>query len=217
MFSVSLNFPSQLKVYWFLPPCWALPSITFYSSISTANIQGLPVVAGMSNVSHGLRIWIFGSQLVVLLGEAVQSVWRKSLGVGFGVDFWGGLWKWALGGTHSLLTLPLGSLCLVFVVKDAISASCCHSWPPCLSPLLGAVPLESEVKINLPVYIAHGHHSSREGTRPPHLLPFSALLGPVSFRDLGCHSWVFFLLWLEHTIKYGLTPRRVQPMFPNVL
>lgn len=107
VFSVSLNFPSQLKVYWFLPPCWGLPSITFYSSISTAIIQGLPVVAGMSNVSHGLRIWIFGSQLVALLGEVVQPGWRKSLGVGFGVDFWGGLWEAHTASSH----FPLLGVC----------------------------------------------------------------------------------------------------------
>lgn len=163
----------------------------------------------MSNVSHGLRnlnIWFSAGGTA--WGGGVAWL-KKVIGVG--------LWGWALGGTHSFLTLPLGSLCLVFVAEDVIWASCCDSWLPCLSPLLWAVPLKSEANIHLPLYIAHGHHSNREETHPSHPLPFSALLGPVSFCDLGCHSWIFFLLWLEHAIKYGLTLRCVQMIFLNVL
>lgn len=90
VFSVSLDFPSQLKFYWYLPPCWALPSITFYSSISTAIIQGPPVVVWMSNVSHGLinlNIWFSAGGTAWGGGAA----WLKKV-IG------GGFWGWALGG-----------------------------------------------------------------------------------------------------------------------
>lgn len=192
-----------------MPPCWALPSITFCSSILTAinsgtsrggwNEQCLPWAQKFENLV--LSWWYCLGRWYSL---AEESHWGWALGVG-------------VGGPHSLLTLPVCSLCLVFVAGDVISASCCHSWLLCLSPLLWAVPLESEANIHLPLYIANGQHSNREETRPSHPLPFSALLGSVSFWDLGCHSWVFFLLWLEHTIKYGLTLRCVQMIFLNVL